>query len=217
MEFNRRDEQSVIITSDLSSFEEEEREVGDASTTTLTQYVSVNNLATGEVRTPAASNPPNFYSSEPATGRLSLSQPVLPINSTPTTRVATISTGNRCSPLGETPRPYKKLLAQTLEENKYLSEEITVLKTKLHAEQYKVAESTCLQHRKVKDILDEYYSLKLSKFDLAEERKQMAQELEQYKERVRELEAEIAMIDDLSIDFLKGYDRHRTIRSEGDM
>uniref|UniRef100_A0A7I4YLB3 Centrosomal protein of n=1 Tax=Haemonchus contortus TaxID=6289 RepID=A0A7I4YLB3_HAECO len=260
MEFNWRDEQSVNITSDLSSFEDEEREAGDASTTTLTQDVSVNNLAAGEVRTPAASNPPNLCSSEPATGRLSLSQPELPIDSTPPTRVARLnmSTGNICSPSGKPPRPSTKPLSQTLEENKRLREEIAVLKSKLDVEQYKVAELKSLQPREVQDILEEYYSLQMSKFDLDDERKQMAEErrqnnlemerievraqtkiealqrklhesetkcqsviheLEQYKERVRVLEAEIAKFDELptSIDGLKGDDSDWTIRSEGDI
>ncbi|XGW19554.1 hypothetical protein V3C99_003416 [Haemonchus contortus] len=168
MEFNCRDEQSVNITSEMSSFEDEEREAGGASTTTLTQDVSVNNLAVGEVRTPSALNPPNLRRSEPATGRLSLSQPELSINYTPPTKVARLnmSTGNICSPSGKPPRPNKKSLSRTLEENKLLREEIAVLKSKLEFEQYKVAELESLQPREVQDILEEYYSLQMSKFDM---------------------------------------------------
>ncbi|VDO71481.1 unnamed protein product [Haemonchus placei] len=59
------------------------------------------------------------------------------------------STGNICSPLGETPRPYKMLLAQVLADNKQLGEQIVALKNKLYNEQCKNAELKTAQAREV--------------------------------------------------------------------
>ncbi|KAK6016984.1 hypothetical protein OSTOST_17528 [Ostertagia ostertagi] len=178
-EFNWREEQSVNITSDLSSFEEEKTEAGDgdASATTLTQELSPNNSVLGGVNTPTQSNLPN---SVPSSGRLSLSQPQLP------TCLLAIYAVLRAKP----PRPNRVPLSQTLEENKNLKEEIAVLKSKLNVEQYKVAELTSLQPREVQDILEEYYSLQMSKFDLEGERRQMAEERNQFKLELDNIEVQ---------------------------
>ncbi|XGW32507.1 hypothetical protein V3C99_017224 [Haemonchus contortus] len=132
------------ITSDL--FEDEESVV----TTTLFQDLSVSNLAAGVARTPAP-NPPNFCGAEPAIGRLSLSQPELPINSTPPTRAARLNISSKptCSLLDEPPLPFRVLLKETFEENKHLREEIAVLKSKLDVERYKVAESKSITSKTI--------------------------------------------------------------------
>ncbi|KAK5965180.1 hypothetical protein GCK32_006580 [Trichostrongylus colubriformis] len=260
-EFNWRDEKSFNITSDLSSFEEERTEAGDgdASANTLVQNETGSSVL-GEPSTPTASNQCNWPSSVTPSGRLSLSQPELPAKSTPPTKTSRLnmSTGNISSGSGKPPRPYRAPLSQTLEENKHLREELAVLKSKLNVEKYKVAELTALQPREVQDILEEYYALQLSKFDLEGERKQMAEERrqlnleidnvevraqtkiealerqlrdsekkyqaavqqnEQYTERIRQLEADIAKWEEVptSIDGLKGEDSDWTIRSEGDI
>ncbi|KAK6046738.1 hypothetical protein COOONC_15755 [Cooperia oncophora] len=260
-EFNWRDEKSVNITSDLSSFEEEriENGDGDASANTLIQEVTAGSSTLEGVSTPAATTESDLHSVESAIGRLSLSQPALPFN-TPPTRSSRLnmSTGNISGHSSKPPRPQKVPLSQTLEENKYLREEIAVLKSKLNVEQYKVAELTSLQTREVQDILEEYYSLQMAKFDLEGERKQIAEEkrqfnleiesmevrartkievlerqlhekeisekksqatIQQYEERIKQLEAEIAKLEEFptSIDGLKGEDSDWTIRSEGDI
>lgn len=77
-------------------------------------------------------------------------------------------------------------ILKTREENNFLKEQNFNLKTDLHYAKYREEESTALLSREVKDILEEFYALQLSKHD-------MEDKLEQFDElRKRADDAETA-------------------------
>ncbi|XGW19049.1 hypothetical protein V3C99_003120 [Haemonchus contortus] len=145
------------------------------------------------------------------------------------TEDATISTstsGNICSPSGP-PRPYKRLLAQVLADNKQLGEQIVALKNKLYNEQcknaaLKTAQAREVQVRAIENMVGAQPKIEALQRELHESEakcQRAMHELEQHKGFVRMLKSEIAKLDQLStsIDDSKGDDSDGTTRSEGDI
>lgn len=121
-------------------------------------------------------------SSVPSIGRLSLSQPVLPVNATPPTRLSTISmafvasrptakasvsadmsTGNISASLGKPPRAP---LWKTLEENKELRQELAFLKVCGRSHCVTLCASTALVARRLPLIFQR--ELSSEKYKVAE-------------------------------------------------
>ncbi|KJH44866.1 hypothetical protein DICVIV_09116 [Dictyocaulus viviparus] len=251
-------ENALDLTSDVSSMDSDNSTVDRAETSTNslkqkdlsllpdsacshTTFVIPSHLTTdcgvlNHSTTPTGHSSSSFVNFSRPSERLSISQPDLPtVRAAPRAIVAklNVSAGNISHPFKKPPRTRVPLI-KTLEENEALKEEIAILKSKLNLETYKVAELTSLQPRNIQDILDEYYSLQMSKYDVDKERKHIAEAKRQaqsdvelaevraqakYEERIEKLEATIAEKEELptSLDALKGEDSDWTIRSEGDI
>ncbi|KAJ1352243.1 hypothetical protein KIN20_008533 [Parelaphostrongylus tenuis] len=241
---NWREEDTLNLTSDVSSIESDKSEEAETSGTTIEQQnsTSAENVL-DDIKTPVAPSGPGSANVYVTSERLSLSQPHLPANSTSSltlSKFTTMSAGNISRCLNKPPHP-RVPLVKTIQENKTLKEEMAVLKSKLNVETYKVAELTALLPREVQDILEEFYSLQMSKFDVEEERKQsesavlraqkrvddvetelhdvklqnqtLLHQCNQYKDRIAELESTIAKIEE----FPGSVDSDWTIRTEGDI
>ncbi|VDP44463.1 unnamed protein product [Heligmosomoides polygyrus] len=223
--FNWREESTLSRESDISDDSGAENADGDASAATLVQDVSIGTpVGQGDVTNISGSS--KEPSSVPSIGRLSLSQPVLPVNATPPTRL-NMSTGNISASLGKPPRAP---LWKTLEENKELRQELAFLKY------YSLQLSKWNTDEERKHIQEEKRQMKMeleaveiscqTKIEVLEgqlreahrNHKATAKELDQYKERVQELEAELARMNELpTLDCLKGDDSDWTLQSEGDI
>ncbi|WKY05996.1 hypothetical protein Q1695_006305 [Nippostrongylus brasiliensis] len=174
-ELNWRDQSTLEMESDISDIQSD-RGDGDTSATMMGDMSPNKSILEHENRTPIASRGLEEPWAEVPAGRLSLSQPELPSHPTPPARL-NMSTGN----LSSGTKPPRPPLSKTLEENKELKKQIVLLKSQLNVEKYKVTELTSLQKREVKDILEEYYSLQLAKYDVDEERQRIVEERRQFK------------------------------------
>ncbi|KAL6739539.1 hypothetical protein Aduo_012980 [Ancylostoma duodenale] len=183
---NWREEETLDLTSDISSQESDKSADGETSTTTLRpQDMSVNSSAVLEARTPI-SKVLNRSDSSAERGRLSLSQPVLSSPSqSPGNNRLNMSAGNIARP----PRPQRVPLVKTQEDNEALRKQVVELNAKLSVATYQNMELERLLPRDVKDILQEYYSLQNSRLDLINEREELAALRRQLKAEADQAEA----------------------------
>ncbi|KAK6750563.1 hypothetical protein RB195_002499 [Necator americanus] len=169
---NWREEETLDLTSDLSSNGSDKSEDGGETTTTTLrpEDLSTNCSAVLEPKTPTATVL-NRSGTSATCGRLSLSQPVLSdATPSPGQMRLNMSAGNISRP----PKPQRVPLVKTQEENEALRQKVVELNAKLNVATYQIMELERLLPREVKDILEEYYSLQNSRLEVINEREELA-------------------------------------------
>ncbi|EYB82420.1 hypothetical protein Y032_0360g3443 [Ancylostoma ceylanicum] len=165
---NWREEETLDLTSDLSSHESDKSaDVETSITTVKPQDTSVNSSAVLEAKTPISS----------ILNRSNYSVP------------RDMSAGNISRP----PRPQRVPLVKTQEDNEALRQQVVELNAKLSVATYQNMELERLLPREVKDILQEYYLLQNSRLDLINEREELAALRRQLKAEADQAEANAQM------------------------